>query len=116
MASPEKKPMKDTKFCVECGSKINPKAEICPKCGVRQPMPPPARDPTLVALLSFLWCGAGHVYMGQIDKGVILAISYFILLMIGAMTLICLPLPAALWAYGIYDSYNMAKKAASETA
>ncbi|GAB1416252.1 TM2 domain-containing protein [Paludibacter sp.] len=25
------------KFCPECGEKINIKAEICPKCGVRQP-------------------------------------------------------------------------------
>jgi ribosomal protein L40E len=27
---------KITKFCSECGSEINVKAEICPKCGVRQ--------------------------------------------------------------------------------
>lgn len=26
------------KYCTECGSLINIKAEICPKCGVRQPM------------------------------------------------------------------------------
>lgn len=26
------------KFCQECGEKINIKAEICPKCGVRQPL------------------------------------------------------------------------------
>ncbi|NUN08230.1 MAG: TM2 domain-containing protein [Ignavibacteriaceae bacterium] len=25
------------KYCAECGSVINIKAEICPKCGVRQP-------------------------------------------------------------------------------
>lgn len=25
------------KFCHECGEPINAKAEICPKCGVRQP-------------------------------------------------------------------------------
>ena len=25
------------KFCIECGEIINTKAEICPKCGVRQP-------------------------------------------------------------------------------
>jgi len=110
MAAPEKKPKKETKFCVECGSKISKKAELCPKCGVRQPMPEAKKDPTLVALLSFLWCGAGHVYLGQIDKGVILAVAYFILLMIGALTLVCFPLPVALWAYGIYDSYNMAKQ------
>ena len=26
------------KFCTECGNAINKKAEICPKCGVRQPI------------------------------------------------------------------------------
>jgi len=30
----EKRP--DEKFCTECGAVINAKAEICPKCGVRQ--------------------------------------------------------------------------------
>lgn len=25
------------KYCTECGAIINSKAEICPKCGVRQP-------------------------------------------------------------------------------
>jgi predicted RNA-binding Zn-ribbon protein involved in translation (DUF1610 family) len=39
----------DEKFCHECGATIKAKAEICPKCGVRQPViagmgdaPPPA--------------------------------------------------------------------------
>ena len=27
----------ETKFCQECGVKINKRAEICPECGVRQP-------------------------------------------------------------------------------
>jgi TM2 domain-containing membrane protein YozV len=27
------------KYCSECGALINLKAEICPKCGVRQQMP-----------------------------------------------------------------------------
>lgn len=29
-----------TKYCAECGEKINAKAEICPGCGVRQPDAP----------------------------------------------------------------------------
>lgn len=28
----------DVVYCFECGDKINPKAEICPGCGVRQPI------------------------------------------------------------------------------
>jgi predicted RNA-binding Zn-ribbon protein involved in translation (DUF1610 family) len=29
---------KGMKFCVNCGGEIDYKAEICPKCGVRQPV------------------------------------------------------------------------------
>jgi TM2 domain-containing membrane protein YozV len=96
------------------GAKINTKAEICPKCGVRQSMPAAAaaKDPTIAALLSFLWCGAGHVYIGKLDKGVILAISYGITLFIGVLTLVCLPIPLVLWIYGIYDAYTEAKNLA----
>lgn len=28
----------EEKYCVECGQLINARAEICPKCGVRQPL------------------------------------------------------------------------------
>jgi len=28
---------KSIKYCTNCGEKIDIKAEICPKCGVRQP-------------------------------------------------------------------------------
>ncbi len=30
----------DEKFCADCGAIIKAKAEICPKCGVRQAPPP----------------------------------------------------------------------------
>lgn len=36
MSSISKQP--DEKFCHECGAAIKAKAEICPKCGVRQPV------------------------------------------------------------------------------
>lgn len=31
--------MQPRKFCHACGAELHPDAEICPKCGVRQPMP-----------------------------------------------------------------------------
>lgn len=31
---------KNTKFCVNCGAKIDSQSEICPKCGTRQPFIP----------------------------------------------------------------------------
>lgn len=78
------------KFCHECGELINLKAEICPKCGVRQPAnssmaPAPAslqismpgqgqpRVKSTAALLAILLGGLGmhKFYMGQFWWGVI---------------------------------------------
>ena len=37
MADSQRTKSDNEKFCHECGETINAKAEICPKCGVRQP-------------------------------------------------------------------------------
>lgn len=63
------------KFCFSCGSVINDKAEICPKCGVRQ-MPPPratGKSRIAAALLAFFLGGIGihKFYLGQIFWGFI---------------------------------------------
>jgi TM2 domain-containing membrane protein YozV/ribosomal protein L40E len=74
----------DEKFCSECGSVIKAKAEICPKCGVRQ-MPAPAASinlgPTAVngksriaaALLALVLGGLGvhKFYLGQTGMGIL---------------------------------------------
>lgn len=58
------------KFCFSCGNVINDKAEICPKCGVRQ-MPPPkvnnGKSRIAAALLAFFLGGIGvhKFYLGQ---------------------------------------------------
>lgn len=39
----------DEKFCHECGEVIRLKAEICPKCGVRQPPVAGAEPPPVAA-------------------------------------------------------------------
>jgi TM2 domain-containing membrane protein YozV/ribosomal protein L40E len=70
----------DEKFCSECGAVIRAKAEICPKCGVRQ-LPPPgiyiATSPNgkskLVAALLALFLGGFGVhkfYLGRTGWGV----------------------------------------------
>lgn len=66
----------DEKYCVECGAIIRAKAEICPKCGVRQPYPtggmPSGRNRVAAAILAFLLGGLGahKFYLGQIFWGV----------------------------------------------
>jgi TM2 domain-containing membrane protein YozV len=74
----EKRP--DEKFCHECGAVINAKAEICPKCGVRQPgvsngmrVTPSGRSRLAAALLAILLGGFGlhKFYLGRIGLGIV---------------------------------------------
>ena len=71
------------KFCSECGSLINAKAEICPKCGVRQAGKPVSinlgatasngKSRIAAALFAFFlgWIGAHKFYLGQVGKGIL---------------------------------------------
>lgn len=71
----------DEKFCTECGAIINIKAEICPKCGVRQMPPqgslgvvtPNGKNKIVAALLALFLGGFGihKFYLGRIGWGVI---------------------------------------------
>ncbi|MHB8123088.1 MAG: TM2 domain-containing protein [Desulfuromonadaceae bacterium] len=73
----------DEKFCSECGDIIKAKAEICPKCGVRQSAPPFAASLTAVApngksklaaaLFALLLGGLGihKFYLGQTGWGIV---------------------------------------------
>lgn len=69
------------KFCKDCGQIINEKAEICPKCGVRQiPLHIVngnsglnGKNKIVAALLAILlgWMGAHKFYLGQIGMGIL---------------------------------------------
>ncbi|WP_046004625.1 TM2 domain-containing protein [Pseudoalteromonas rubra] len=71
----------DEKFCSDCGAVIKAKAEICPKCGVRQSAPPGALGSTAAngksrvaaALFAFFLgsFGAHKFYLGQVGLGVL---------------------------------------------
>jgi len=73
----------DEKFCSECGAAIKIKAEICPKCGVRQMNQPTAinlgpvatngKSRIPAALFAFFLGGfGGHkFYLGQIGLGIL---------------------------------------------
>ena len=69
------------KFCSECGAVINAKAEICPKCGIRQSPPPlncidavapNGRSKLAAALFAFFLGGLGihKFYLGRIGWGI----------------------------------------------
>jgi len=66
---------KTTKFCQECGTSINVKAEICPQCGVRQAGTAVAgkKDRMTAALFAlFLGTfGVHHFYLGRTLLGIL---------------------------------------------
>jgi TM2 domain-containing membrane protein YozV len=68
------------KFCFECGSAINAKAEICPRCGVRQHAPPSyiggstgGKNRIAAALFALLLGGVGihKFYLGLVGQGIL---------------------------------------------
>ena len=81
MASLQVNKAPDEKFCFECGSKINSKAEICPRCGVRQYPSPGSigtsslsgRNRTVAAVFALLLGGIGihKFYLGRIGQGIL---------------------------------------------
>ena len=71
----------DEKFCSECGAVIKAKAEICPKCGVRQmaaPNPltsvaPNGKSKLAAALFAIFLGGLGihKFYLGKVGQGIL---------------------------------------------
>lgn len=64
----------DEKCCQECGSLILAKAEICPKCGVRQAVTSPSgRNRLTAALFALLLGGIGthKFYLGKVGMGIV---------------------------------------------
>lgn len=64
----------DEKFCQECGSVIRVKAEICPKCGVRQASGSPSgRNRVAAALFALILGGFGihKFYLGKVGQGIL---------------------------------------------
>ena len=68
------------KFCSDCGANINIKAEICPKCGVRQMVvsngvvsAPNGKNKVTAAILAFVLGGFGihKFYLGQVGMGIV---------------------------------------------
>lgn len=71
------------------------------------------KSPGLAAVLSFLICGLGQIYNGQILKGLIFLVAYIISwwmmwIFIGFIT------TPILWVWGIVDAYHKAQKINSQ--
>ena len=62
------------------------------------------KDPTLACLLNLLLLGTGHIYLGQVTKGLlILAVGVALGMIVWPATVL-----VAIWA--MYDAYKIAKK------
>lgn len=53
----------NTKFCADCGEQLNIKAEICPKCGIRQ-VAKKSKSPLLIILLVVVIGFGSIVFIG----------------------------------------------------
>ena len=105
--------LKNEKYCVNCGEKIDEKAEICPKCGVKVPSKIPEykkKNPVDIALMSFLMTGWGQTHNKQVAKGLLLfiiqVINGFLMIVGNWIGFIAFPI----WIWAIYDAYKTAKK------
>lgn len=98
----------NSKFFSNCGSQIDFKAEICPKCGVRQSLSISSEKNVWIAvLLSLLIVGLGHFYLGLPKKGALFLIMTIIswVLIAAVIGIVLYPLVII---YGIYDVYRSA--------
>lgn len=102
-------------YCKNCGKEIDDRAEICIGCGIRAREPlAEKKNPAIAALLSFMVVGAGQVYNGEVEKGIIFFFIHvlFVLLIFVLIGIILTPL---FWIYVIYDAYKTAEKINSKT-
>lgn len=77
----------DQKYCADCGAVISSKAEICPKCGVRQTAPisygtqttPSGKNKLAAALFAILLGGLGvhKFYLGRVGWGVLYIVFFW---------------------------------------
>ncbi len=118
-------------FCPKCGKDSALGAKFCESCGTSMPsdqtnQAPPAYGPQpygqpmyaplplknagIAAVLAFLWAGLGHIYLGQIGKGIMYMVLYIVLWVIGIFTLFGLILPFIFWIWQLYDAYKKANE------
>jgi TM2 domain-containing membrane protein YozV len=79
----------------------------------------PRKNPVLAAVLSFLVCGLGQIYNGDLLRGSVLFLLFLVLFVVfwtlEAKPTIGLLVLLSLWIFGIVDAYRVAEQRSKET-
>ena len=106
-------------YCSGCGSAIHPQAVVCPRCGVPTVSAAQAtgaamnvalnsKSAGLAILLSLVFTGAGHWYVGRVGRGIAFFAAAFIsgLLIFALVGLFILPI---VWVWAAIDANKCAQ-------
>lgn len=74
-----------------------------------QEVPKFYKNPSVATVLSFLFMGLGQIYNGQIGKGIMFIVLYFISVMLMLVVIGFITTPV-LWIWGMVDANNSAKR------
>jgi TM2 domain-containing membrane protein YozV len=71
--------MAEIKFCTACGNELHIKAELCPKCGVRQASKIDGGKKTTAGILALLVGGLGvhQFYLGKPGRGILYLLFFW---------------------------------------
>lgn len=129
-SSPDAAPSSDTlkparpphpgAFCSTCGNPIHPNAMVCPSCGVATAgaahvagaavsVAMGAKSAGVAVLLSLVFTGAGHWYVGRVGRGFVFFGLAFVsaLLIVAVIGLIMLPV---IWICAAIDASRCAQE------
>ena len=64
------------------------------------------------AVLSFFFCGLGHIYLGQFRTGIALMVGFSVVLFLGVRFLLPILqfIAVIMWIYGMAHSYRVAEQ------
>jgi len=92
-------------YCPACGAEVDPRAVICPKCGVPRSVAHP--NAILAIILNIFFPGVGTLVLGKTTAGIIQLVLWvvgfiFDLTVIGVV--LGLPMYAAAWIWALVVS------------
>ena len=99
----------ELRFCARCGDDLVQPVPTQPAPPLARPAPEgkgEQKSPLLAALLSFLLIGMGQVYLGQIEKGLLMLGVVLVLMMTVALG----PLGLVILLFNVVDAYLLALK------